>query len=84
MVRLLDFDVAHNALVGDPAYDATQHLLNCRARLRDDPRGTIKHFADLLAVDSERVRLWTFARLAAEPRNDWHDVELLELARCLA
>ena len=25
--------------VGDPAYDATQHLLNCAARLRSDPHG---------------------------------------------
>jgi streptomycin 6-kinase len=27
--------------VGDAAYDATQHLLNCPARLRADPHGTI-------------------------------------------
>jgi hypothetical protein len=26
--------------VGDPAYDATQHLLNSEARLRSDPDGT--------------------------------------------
>jgi streptomycin 6-kinase len=68
--------------VGDPAYDATQHLLNCRARLRADPRGTIRRFADLLDVDSERVRLWTFARLAAEPRDDW-GAEPLALARAV-
>lgn len=37
--------------VGDPAYDATQHLFNCAARLRADPRGTIARIADLLAVD---------------------------------
>src|SRR5437867_1804773 len=48
--------------VGDPAYDATQHLLNCDARLRSDPRGTICRIADLLGVDRERIRLWTFAR----------------------
>jgi hypothetical protein len=30
----------------------------------------IARFADLLGVDRERVRLWVFARLAAEPR-DW-------------
>ena len=69
--------------VGDPAYDATQHLLNCRARLRHDPRGTIERFAGLLDVDDERVRLWTFARVAAEPRVDWSDAELLDLARIL-
>ncbi|HEX8694831.1 MAG TPA: aminoglycoside phosphotransferase family protein [Longimicrobium sp.] len=68
---------------GDPAYDATQHLLNCRARLRADPGETIRRFADLLGVDPERVRLWTLARLAAEPRDDW-DEEPLALARALA
>ncbi len=57
--------------VGDPAYDATQHLLNCRGRLRADPDGTIGRFADLLEVDRERVRLWLFARATAEPRDDW-------------
>ncbi len=56
--------------VGDPAYDATQHLLNCRERLRSHPHDTIKSFTDLLEVDYERVRRWTFARLAAEPRDN--------------
>jgi streptomycin 6-kinase len=58
--------------VGDPAYDATQHLFNCGTRLRADPDGTISRFADLLGVDRERVRLWTFARAAAEPRDSWN------------
>ena len=62
--------------VGDPAYDATQHLFNCDARLRADPNGTIRRMADLLRVDHERVRLWTFARAAAEPREDWKDCRL--------
>ncbi len=58
--------------VGDTAYDATQHLFNCGARLRADPDGTMSRFADLLGVDRERVRLWTFARAAAaEPRDNW-------------
>lgn len=69
--------------VGDPAYDATQHLLNCRSRLRADARGTIARFSELLGVDSQRVRRWTFARLAAEPRDDWDNGELLDLARRL-
>jgi streptomycin 6-kinase len=69
--------------VGDAAYDATQHLLNCRARLRARPADTIRRFADLLDVDHERVRLWTFARAAAEPRDDWSH-ESMELARGLA
>jgi streptomycin 6-kinase len=60
--------------VGDPAYDATQHLLNCPDRLTSDPRGTVRRFAALLAVDEERVRLWTFARLVAEPGADWRAI----------
>jgi streptomycin 6-kinase len=69
--------------VGDRAYDATQHLLNCKARMTTAPAATIKRFADLLAVDHERVRMWMFARLAAEPRKEWTD-KSLALARALA
>lgn len=69
--------------VGDPAFDATQHLLNCETRLRADPMGLIRRFADLLGVDEESVRLWMFARLAAEPREDWGGASLA-LARALA
>ncbi|MEO8193478.1 MAG: aminoglycoside phosphotransferase family protein [Gemmatimonadales bacterium] len=69
--------------MGDPAYDATQHLLNCRVRLRSRGMDTINRFADLLDVDRDRVQLWTFARLAAEPRDDWDD-EATSLARLLA
>lgn len=70
--------------VGDPAYDATQHLFNCQERLRSDPDATIRRFADLLGVDHERVRLWTFARAAAEPRNDWSNGDWVTLARAIA
>jgi streptomycin 6-kinase len=70
--------------VGEPAYDATQHLLNGKARLRSDPDGTIRRFADLLGVDFERVRLWMFARVAAEPRDDWNDDWSIGLARAIA
>ena len=69
---------------GDPAYDATQHLLNCRMRMRADPNGTIRRFADLAGVDHQRVRLWVFARAAAEPRADWTEEWCLNLARTLA
>lgn len=68
---------------GDPAYDATQHLFNCAERLRSDPDGTIHRFSDLLGVSPERVRLWTFARAAAEPREEWDD-DSMALARALA
>jgi len=70
--------------VGDPAYDATQHLFNCEARLRSNPVETIHRFADLLGVDEERVRLWTFARAAAEPRENWRGDWLVQLALGIA
>jgi streptomycin 6-kinase len=69
--------------VGDPAYDATQHLFNCQTRLRLDPEGTIRSFSDLLGVEYERVRVWTFARAAAEPRDHWNSADL-ELARAIS
>jgi len=59
--------------VGDRAFDATQHLLNCRSRLRLEPYPTMRRMADLCEVDYDRLRLWTFARLAAEPRPIWDD-----------
>lgn len=68
--------------VGDPAYDATQHLLNCRSRLRTDGYATMRRFADLLEVDFDRMRQWTFARFAAEPRDEWDD-DATELARAI-
>ena len=70
--------------VGDPAYDATQHLFNCTERLLSDPKGTIHRMADLLGVDYERVRLWTFARAAAEPRDDWRNGESLAIAKAVS
>lgn len=62
--------------VGDPAYDATQHLLfDRRADLLADPLEAIRSFADLLELSHERVRLWTFARAAlmsgVEPERRW-------------
>jgi streptomycin 6-kinase len=68
--------------VGDRAYDATQHLFNCRNRLMTAMDSTIGRVADLLEVDAERVRLWTFARAAAEPREIWND-ELTAIAKKL-
>jgi len=69
--------------IGDMAYDATQHLLNCLERLELDPVGTISRFAEVLGVDQERVHLWTFARAAAEPRESWKDDRLSMLAMLL-
>lgn len=55
--------------VGDPAYDATQHLLNCVPRLASDPCGIVSAFSELLGVSSERVRRWLVARLAQAARK---------------
>jgi len=70
---------------GDPAYDATQHLLfDVRASLLADPHEAIHSFADLLELSHERVRLWCFARAAlmsgTDPARHW----ATELARVLA
>jgi streptomycin 6-kinase len=69
--------------IGDPAYDPTQHLLNCETRLCSDPIDTIRRFADLLEVDHDRVRLWMIARSAAEPRDCWSP-DSMTVARLLA
>ncbi len=69
--------------VGDRAYDTTQHLLNCKDRMLTAPDATIHGLADLLEVDRERVRLWMFARSAAEPRDTWND-DSVTLARLLS
>lgn len=71
--------------VGDPAYDATQHLFNSAHRMLGDLDGTIRRFAELLEVDSERVRLWMFARMVAEPGPpDAEGVDWLDVARRLS
>jgi streptomycin 6-kinase len=70
--------------VGDPAYDATQHLFNCEGRMLSHANETIRRFSDLLETDAWRVRLWMFARAAAEPRSDWKSNRMMELARAIA
>ncbi len=52
--------------LGDPAYDAVQHLLNCDQRLHTDLIGLAHRMADLLDVDSDRLRQWLFARCVQE------------------
>jgi streptomycin 6-kinase len=56
--------------IGDPTYDALQHLLNCEERLRVDPYGLAARMADLLDLDRERLLLWLFARCVQES-HDW-------------
>jgi streptomycin 6-kinase len=56
--------------VGDRAFDAVQHMLNCDARLASDPVQLARRMAGLLEVHPERVRLWLFARCAQEALGD--------------
>ena len=69
--------------VGDRAYDATQHLMNCKERMLTAPTSTIRRFADLLEVDDGRVRLWMFARVATE-LDDMSPDDDVALARALS
>ena len=61
-----------------------QHLHNCESRLHADPIGMIDRLAGLAEVDRERLQLWTFARAAADPREDWSNPLWMEIARALA
>jgi streptomycin 6-kinase len=67
--------------VGDPTYDALQHILNSRARLQANPRDLVSRIADLLDLDAERLLLWLFARCVQES-SDWPG--LAEVARRIA
>ena len=67
--------------VGDPAFDAVQHMLNCDERLATDPLGLASRMAELLEVDPERVRLWLFARAVQE---SLYSPAMRELARRIA
>jgi streptomycin 6-kinase len=67
--------------VGDPTYDALQHMLNCDERLRADPAGLARRTADLLGIDADRLLLWLFARCVQESL-DWPD--LADIARRIA
>ena len=52
--------------VGDPTYDALQHMLTCEKRLHTEPQAFIRRMADLLDLDPDRLRLWLFARCVQE------------------
>ncbi|MDQ2724251.1 MAG: aminoglycoside phosphotransferase family protein [Actinomycetota bacterium] len=67
--------------VGDPTYDALQHLLNCDTRLHTDPHGLLRRMAELLELDPDRLQLWLFARCVQES-PDWPS--LAEVARRVA
>lgn len=63
--------------IGDPAYDLTQHLLGVLRTQRDlEPVQAVARFADLLDVDRDRVRLWVFARAAAQAGHLQSSIDL--------
>jgi streptomycin 6-kinase len=66
--------------VGDPTYDALQHLFNCGERLLADPPALVGRMAGLLDLDSERLGLWLLARAVQESP---HWPEAAEVARRL-
>ena len=67
--------------IGDPTYDALQHLLNCPARLHADPCALVDRMAGLLDLDAQRLRLWLFARCIVD---DHWDPPLADVAHELA
>jgi len=58
--------------VGDPAYDALQHMLNCTERLTADPSGFARRMAALLDLDPQRLRQWLFACCMQESLDQPH------------
>ncbi len=68
-------------LIGDPAFDPVQHMLNCKSRLVADPTGLIQRMAALLDLDPGRIHLWLFARCAQESLQS---PTMRELARRLS
>jgi streptomycin 6-kinase len=66
--------------VGDPAYDALQHMLNCD-RLTTEPLRLADRMATLQELDAERVTQWLFARCVYESLDQ---PELAQVATVLA
>jgi streptomycin 6-kinase len=56
--------------VGDPTYDAVQHMLNCDRRLATAPVSLARRMSDLLGLDAARLRAWLFARCVQESIDD--------------
>jgi hypothetical protein len=54
-------------VVGAPSHDATQHLLNCTARLCVDRAGTVARFCQAPNVKQERVHAWLCAPRRSRP-----------------
>ena len=64
--------------VGDPAYDLTQHIMNCMDRFYNDPHALITRLSNLAMIDPQRLQQWMKARLLTE-----HKGKHQELARKL-
>ena len=45
--------------------------------------GMVRRLAELAELDIDRLRLWTFARAAADPREDWSNPVWMDIARAL-
>ena len=58
--------------VGDPTYDALQHMLNFPQRLRMDAAGFVRRMSGLLDLDAERLHQWLFARCVQESVDQPH------------
>jgi streptomycin 6-kinase len=69
--------------IGDPAYDATQHLFNRGIQTHARPKDLISDLAGLLGIAAHRIQSWMFARAAAEPRDLWF-ADAVALARRLS
>ena len=67
--------------VGDPTYDALQHMLNCDERLLTEPVRFADRLAHLLELDPTRLLLWLFARCVQESVDE---PALAEVAAVLA
>jgi streptomycin 6-kinase len=67
--------------VGDPTYDALQHMLNCEQRLLSEPVRFAHRLAELMELDPARLLLWLFARCVQESPGD---PDLVRVAAALA
>ena len=67
--------------IGDPAYDTTQHLLNCTDRLHDDPLGLIQRMTTLTDQDPTRIRSWLFGGVACQSSREEEDTALANTLR---
>lgn len=54
--------------IGDPAYDVLQYMINCE-RIFSAPADLARRLAEALALDTERLLLWLFARCVQEVRE---------------